>query len=90
METFLNLLLPIMIVTLCYLILNIVSRKDRFKDLFIKLRFLLGCIGIGVFLHKAYLAETISSAINPILLALLLFYGVVSLQNKYLPFRNSK
>ena len=72
METFLTVVLPIMIVTLFYLILKIVGRKDRFKDLFIKLRLLLGCIGIGVFLHKAYLAETIRTAINPILLSLLL------------------
>ena len=90
METLLKVGIPIIIVTLFYLILKIVNKKDSRKDLFIKFRILLGCIGIGVFLNVAYSSETIRTAITPILLSLVLFYGVVSLQNKYLPFRNSK
>lgn len=87
MDAILKIGVPVIIMVLFYVILKMVNRKDSPKDLFVKIRILFGCIGIGVFLSQAYYSETFRTAEPLVLLSLIVFYGVVSLQNKYLPFR---
>lgn len=84
MEILLKVVIPIMMVGLLYLILRVLNKKESQSEFFVKLRILFGCIGVGIFLCLAYSSPTIRTAIPFLLLSLLVFYGVVVLQKKYL------
>lgn len=85
MEFFLNILVPIVIITLLYIVfLKIDSRGNTSsKMLFAKLRIVLVCIGIGVLLYEAFSAETARAVTPAILFSLLGLNGVITLYRKY-------
>jgi hypothetical protein len=84
MDFFLNIIVPILVVVAFYFIMKFVNTKDSYKELFVKFRILLGCIGVGIFLREAYSKETFHAAVPLLLLSILLFYGAVYLQSKNL------
>lgn len=84
MEKLITFGLPIILATLFYLIIRRVNFSDSKQQIFIKFRIFIGLIGIGIILSQAYLAETLRSSFPLILLSIIIFCGVVKLQNKYL------
>jgi len=83
MKIFLYVGLPILLIVLFYVTVRYLNFDETKKIVFVKFRIFAGCIGVGVFLSQAYAAETIRAGIPLILLSLLVFYGVASLQKKY-------
>jgi hypothetical protein len=84
MEKLITFGLPIILATLFYLIIRRVNFSDSKQQILIKFRIFIGLIGIGIILSQAYLAETLRSSFPLILISIIVFYGVVKLQNKYL------
>jgi preprotein translocase subunit YajC len=83
MNRLINIALPIALFAIFYLIIKRVNFNDSKQIIFVKLRMFLGCIAIGVIISQAYLAESLRTIIPLILLSLVVFYGVVSMQKKY-------
>ena len=85
MEYLKSIIIPLLVIVVFYLLLLFAKNKKLFNlEIFIKIRILIGCIGVGVFLCLAFQEHALSKILNLTILACILFYGVVSLMNKYL------
>jgi hypothetical protein len=84
MEFILKTALPVIIMVTLYIFIKLNSEKHWFKNSnFIKARIIIGSAGIGYFLALAIQSGKPKDIILTSLFALLLLYGVLSLQNKY-------
>ena len=67
-------------------VLSIRHLRKALNDMgiFIKARIIIGCIGVGYFLSMAIEDGNPRTIISTVFFAILIIYGVISLQNKYL------
>ncbi len=85
MEIIINIILPVLIIVAIYLLMRIIIKKGILATgIFIKARIIMGSIGIGYFLSVALQGQNIREIIANSLIAALVLYGVIMLQNKYL------
>lgn len=78
-------ILPLLLIIVVYLILRIpIIKYGITSATAIKARIVLGCLGAGVFLGIAIFSGDIKEIFIAVLIAGLIIYGAVSLQNKYL------
>ncbi|MBB2146226.1 hypothetical protein GM921_12065 [Pedobacter sp. LMG 31464] len=78
---------PFLFIIGLYLISFFIQKLFKLETA-IKIRILIGCIGIGVYLCLAFQAESLKTTIVLTLLSGTILYGVVSLMNKYLDLKD--
>jgi len=88
MEILSKVILPVLIIVTFYLLIRIIVKKGLLATgIFVKARIITGCIGIGYFLSVAIQSQNRSEIINTSLISVLVLFGVIMLQNKYLYFK---
>lgn len=78
-------LIPVLLIVVIFLTMQIPSiKKGLTSAIAIKARIVIGCLAAGVLLGMAILGGDLKEIIIVSLIASLVIFGVVSLQNKYL------
>jgi Ca2+/Na+ antiporter len=85
MDLLTRIIIPVLIIVGVYGLIKLIAKKEQFKSAtFVKARIIIGSVGIGYFLALAIQSGELQDIILTCLFALLLLYGVLSLQNKYM------
>ena len=83
-ELFIDTIIPVILILCTYLLIQLNNMSWLRDTKFIKARIIIGSAGIGYFLALAVQSGKPKDIILTCLFALLLIYGVLSLQNKYM------